>query len=90
MIRGLLHSKNLLACLLAAATGLVLYKHLHPFSLHYPLHLLLPSAFWTVHLRPQDSPKHPARLAASLCRPVQTALASGDDPEEVTRRTADY
>ena len=36
MIERLLDSRNFVARLLAAATGLVLYKHLHPFSLHYP------------------------------------------------------
>ena len=93
MIQRLLHSKNSwLVCWRRppdrCSINTTSHYILFPYATPYICYSLL--VFWTVQLRPQDSPTHPARQAASLSRPVQTALASGDDPEEVIRRIADY
>jgi len=90
MIRHLLHSKNVLACLLAAATGLVSINTyiLSPHTTHYIWYSLLLSGLYIFALRiPQRIP--PGSLPR-YTDPCKRPPAGGDDPEEVTRRTADY
>ena len=68
MIRRLLHSRNFLACLLAAATGLVLYNHLHPFPLHYSL-LLSGLYIFALRVPQRIRPGRPPRYPDPCKRP---------------------